>query len=79
MHENAMLREQQQMLLKSHGHHSGSLPNGVEDRSRVAALHARGARNSGGARPQSMFEPRDQERLSQKSNRVSFARLRESD
>ncbi|XP_052227395.1 ARF GTPase-activating protein GIT2-like isoform X2 [Dreissena polymorpha] len=68
VHENAMLREQQQQLLRS----QGQMHNGVEGHEpmgRIQGVQTRGARNSGGARPQSMFEPRNQERLSQKSQK----------
>ncbi|XP_053375896.1 ARF GTPase-activating protein GIT2-like isoform X1 [Mercenaria mercenaria] len=68
VHENAMLREQQQQLLRGQGH----MQNGVEGEDqlgRIPGVQSRSSRNSGGARPQSMFEPRNQERLSQKSNK----------
>ena len=64
-----MLREQQQQLLRGQGH----MHNGVEGQDqlgRIPGVQSRSARNSGGARPQSMFEPRNQERLSQKLNKV---------
>lgn len=51
------------------------MPNGFEGQDqlgRIQNVQSRGSRNSGGARPQSMFEPRNQERLFQKSNKVSF-------
>ncbi|WAR03556.1 GIT2-like protein [Mya arenaria] len=70
VHENAMLREQQQHLLRGQG---PPIPNGgVEGEDtlgRIPGIQTRANRNSGGARPQSMFEPRNQERLSQKSNK----------
>ena len=69
IHENTILREQHQQFLRG----QGQIPNGVEGQDqhgRLPGVQSRGSRNSGGARPQSMFEPRNQERLSQKSNKV---------
>ena len=47
------------------------MSNGLEGHKGHTSIHSRSSRGSGGARPQSMFEPRDQEKLSQKLNKVS--------
>ena len=47
------------------------MTNGLDSHRGRASVHSRSSRgSSGGTRPQSMFEPRDQERLSQKLNKV---------
>ena len=66
VHENAMLREQQQQFYSERG----QMSNGIEGHKGRSSVHSRSSRGSGGTRPQSMFEPRDQERLSQKLNKV---------
>ena len=63
-----MLREQQQHFYSERG----QMSNGLEGHKSRSSIHSRSSRGSGGMRPQSMFEPRDQEKMSQKQNKVCY-------
>ena len=54
------------------------MSNGLEGHKSRSSIHSRSSRGSGGMRPQSMFEPRDQEKMSQKQNKVCNSSLKAS-